>query len=151
MQSAISCTGKRLTPRPLFFAVAIAVVYSTTVLPAYAVQTSGESFQANEQALKELDSDKDGKFTKDELQLPEDAWKQLDADGDNTVTEKEIDEWTLNLRTHKFHAMDTNNDQQIDKREWKKGTPAGKWKSLDQDGDNVVSQEEFLKHEDINI
>lgn len=94
----------------------------------------------------EIDADKDGKVTQDELKAHHDAKKaEADTDGDGKLSKAEFLAKAEKRAEHKFSRMDKDGDGFISedekgKRHHGKGDYFGK---LDADGDGGITKEEL--------
>ena len=78
--------------------------------------------------LAKLDTDGDGKLSKDEYRGPDEAFVRLDADGDGFVGAEE--------------ARQAN--KVLNDLTWEKVDRQAMFKAIDADGDGVVTQDEFM-------
>ncbi len=77
----------RRTFKPLALAVALALWTATTVQAQPHQRGEG---RGPGQMIKRLDTNGDGKVSKDEFKGPEQIFSRMDADGDGFITDKEL-------------------------------------------------------------
>lgn len=88
-------------------------------------------------AMMRMDTDNDGKISREEWKGKPEAFDKIDKNGDGFITKEELAE----SRRNRFEEMDTNNDGKISRDEWK-GNPKI-FTRLDTNNDGVLTKEEL--------
>jgi Ca2+-binding EF-hand superfamily protein len=89
--------------------------------------------------LSQMDSNHDGKISRDEWRGPADGFSRLDANNDGFITREELGQ----ARRKLGRKMDTDNDGRISRQEWQ-GT-AEMFERLDSNHDGFVTRDEIRK------
>jgi Ca2+-binding EF-hand superfamily protein len=106
--------------------------------------TTGRRSPKRDGAMKRMDTNNDGKISRDEWRRKSQAFDKLDSDNDGFLTREELSAAAVRTRkTRKrgLKQMDANSDSKISRDEWKGN--AKRFDRLDTDQNGVISQEEF--------
>ena len=110
------------------FALLVVIVTLACAQAVSAQEGRETKARARGNPLAKLDTDGDGKVSKDEYRGPDEAFVRLDADGDGFVGAEEA------RQTGKV----------LNELTWEKVDRQGMFKAIDADGDGVVTQDEFM-------
>lgn len=91
-------------------------------------------------ALKQMDTNNDGRISRDEWNKKPKAFDRRDQNKDGYLTPEEIGKGKRNGK-HALKQMDVNNDGRLSRDEWK-GDPET-FRSLDANNDGVITREEL--------
>lgn len=99
-----------------------------------------------EKRIKNMDVDKDGAISRDEWKGRSLAFARIDKNGDGSLTREELvaagtRQARPGQRKGRVKQMDTNNDNQISRDEWKGDTK--RFNRLDVNSDGVITKEEL--------
>jgi Ca2+-binding EF-hand superfamily protein len=103
--------------------------------------TAGRRSPKRDGAMKRMDTNNDGKISRDEWSRKAQAFDKLDSDNDGFLTREELSAAAGRTRKRGLKQMDANSDSKISRDEWK-GNPK-RFDRLDTDQNGVISQEEF--------
>lgn len=91
------------------------------------------------QNRRQMDTNKDGRISRDEWKGPADMFDRVDSNHDGSLSADEI----RNGRQGRmdFSQIDTNHDGRVSKNEWK--GPANMFDKIDSNHDGALTQEEM--------
>lgn len=100
--------------------------------------------QSPERMFKRLDTNHDGRISRDEWTRKPEAFDRLDANSDGAITLEEAEaasKHAADRAREAFATMDQNQDAQVSREEWK-GTPEA-FDRLDVNRNGVITREEL--------
>ena len=100
------------------------------------------------EAFADFDADRNGRLTPNEWSFDRESWLQADRNRDNIVTRTEfLNSATTDMaRETRFETLDRNNNDRIERAEWRGTTEGFRW--LDRNNDGRLSRAEMLGEED---
>jgi Ca2+-binding EF-hand superfamily protein len=133
-----------------WFSILAVIVLTLLFEPAiFAQDSQGQPPQRQrggfrrEKRMKTMDINNDGAISRDEWKGKNEAFVSIDKNGDGTLTREEMLAASPRQgnRNGRIKQMDTNDDQQISRDEWK-GDPK-RFARLDVNSDGVITKEEL--------
>jgi Ca2+-binding EF-hand superfamily protein len=103
--------------------------------------TPGRRSAKRDGAMKRMDTNNDGKISRDEWRRKAEAFDKLDSDNDGFLTREELSAAVGRARRRGLKQMDANSDSRISRDEWK-GNPK-RFNRLDTNNDGMITQEEL--------
>jgi Ca2+-binding EF-hand superfamily protein len=103
--------------------------------------TPGRRSGKRDGAMKRMDTNNDGKISRDEWRRKAEAFDKLDSDNDGFLTREELTAAVGRARRKGLKQMDANSDSKISRDEWK-GNPK-RFNRLDTNNDGMITQAEL--------
>jgi len=94
-----------------------------------------------ENRMKRMDINNDGAISRDEWKGKSDIFDKIDKNNDGSLTREEFGSAGRHQGKGRLNQMDTNNDRQISRDEWK--GDAKRFNRLDINSDGVITKEEI--------
>jgi len=94
-----------------------------------------------ENRMKRMDTNNDGAISREEWKGKQDIFDRIDKNSDGSLTREEFGAAGRHQGRSRLNQMDTNNDRQISRDEWK--GDAKRFNRLDINSDGVITKEEI--------
>jgi len=123
---------------PLFTLILASLAFGQTPDPQ---TTPGRHPHRRDGAIRRMDTNNDGKISRDEWRGKAEAFDKLDSNNDGFLTREELGAAIGRARQRGIQQMDANSDSKISRDEWK-GNPK-RFDRLDTNKDGVITQDEL--------
>jgi len=112
----------------------------------YTPSTQPTFYDWTQAGFGRLDSNRDGRITRNEWRYDYESFRRADQNGDNILSRSEfLNADTDTDREDRFDYLDANNDGRIERSEWHSSADAFRW--LDRNRDGVLSRAEVVGQE----
>jgi len=103
-------------------------------------EIGGAMLREGIERLRQMDTNKDQKVSREEFRGPEAVFERLDIDNDKAITREDVGRAMVRLGVQWLRRMDTNHDEKISRDEYH--GPEELFQRLDADGDNSITRDE---------